>query len=135
MFRLIYKRSLPFALIWAFIIFILCATPGQYIPSANWLELLSFDKWVHASIFFILTALVLLNSVKYNVSRKMIFFWFSACVVYGALLELMQATCFSNRSADWKDIIANSFGCVIAFLLINRIRTFHRFSLETTKQN
>jgi VanZ family protein len=122
MFRLIYKRSLLFAVIWALIIFILCATPGQYIPSANWLELLSFDKWVHASIFFILTALVLLNGVKYTISRKGMFVWFSACVAYGALLEFMQATCFSNRSADWKDIVANSFGCLMAFLLLGKIK-------------
>lgn len=134
MLRIIYQRSLLFALIWALIIFILCATPGQYIPSANWLELLSFDKWVHASIFFILTALVLLNSVKYNFSRKMMFIWFSACIAYGALLEFMQATCFSNRSADWKDIIANSFGCVMAFLLIKRIRKFHHRFLERAKE-
>lgn len=46
----------------------------------------------------------------------------AGAVLYGAALELMQATWFSNRSADWKDIVANSFGCVVALLLHDRWR-------------
>jgi hypothetical protein len=120
----IYTYSFTFCLIWAAVIFALCATPGQYIPSANWLELLSFDKFVHASIFFILTTLGLLSLVKNQRSQTRIVFFFLVCVSYGALLELMQAYCFSNRSADWKDMVANSFGCVMALLLLKKIKIF-----------
>lgn len=120
--RFIYTYALTLCLLWALVIFVLCATPGQYIPSANWLELLSFDKFVHASIFFVLTALMLIALVKKEGSSVILWLCFSGCVAYGALLELMQATCFSNRSADWKDIIANTFGCVIALFFLKTIR-------------
>ncbi len=127
----IYKHPLPLAILWALIIFGLCATPGQYIPSADWLELLSFDKFVHGGMFFILTTLLLLVAFQYKQTKTALFIYFISAVSYGALLELMQATCFSNRSADWKDIVANTFGCVIAFVFTNKIKK----GFDTVLQN
>jgi hypothetical protein len=34
----------------------------------------------------------------------------------------MQATVFSDRSADWLDMIANTFGCVMALVVQTKIR-------------
>jgi VanZ family protein len=120
--KIIHKNAYLFALLWAIVIFILCATPGQYIPSANWLELLSFDKFVHAGMFFILASLLFVAVVSHNQSRATIFIYLFACIVYGIFLEIMQATCFSNRSADWKDVVANSFGCLLALMCLNKIK-------------
>jgi VanZ family protein len=108
----------------AILIFILCATPGQYIPTANWLELLSFDKFVHALMFFTLSSFIFLAGIKRHRRYGFYALWFLVCVAYGASLEFMQANYFSNRSADWKDIIANSFGCVVALLLIRKLRNW-----------
>lgn len=118
----IYKNCTYLAPAWGLVIFILCATPGQYIPSANWLELLSFDKFVHASMFFVLTSLCFLVVIRKEQPPVMRLLCFLLCVTYGALLELMQATCFSNRSADWKDIIANTFGCAMAYVFLKQLR-------------
>ena len=120
----IYKFSLTAAILWTILIFILCATPGQYIPTANWLELLSFDKFVHAFLFFVLTTLWLFVAIKQQRSTITRVFYFLAVIAYGALLEFMQATCFSNRSADWKDIIANSFGCIMAVIFLKKLQAF-----------
>ncbi len=122
--KFIYRYSLSICLAWVLIIFLLCATPGQYIPSANWLELLSFDKFVHAFMFFVLATLTFINVIKRQQPQWALIGLFLVCISYGALLELMQATCFSNRSADWKDLVANTFGCVLALLMIKRIRKF-----------
>ena len=124
--KFIYKNSLVLCSIWTLTIFILCATPGQYIPSANWLELLSFDKFVHASLFFILTLLTFTTAIKNKKSNTILATLFLACIAYGALLEFMQATCFSNRSADWKDMVANAFGCIMALLILKKIREFNK---------
>ena len=122
---LFYRNANVFAVLWALIIFVLCATPGQYIPSADWLELLSFDKFVHASIFFTLTILFFTVAIKYNKKTFVFMLYFSFAVCYGASLELMQAYCFSNRSADWKDMVANTFGCVVAALFLKKLRVFY----------
>jgi VanZ family protein len=108
---------------WTLIIFVLCATPGQYIPSASWLDLLSIDKWVHAGIFFTLSTLWIITASKNKWSRAAVLYGLLACILYGGLLEVMQAKCFSNRSADWQDFVANSFGCLVALGLLQKIKT------------
>ncbi len=114
MIKLLLKYSLLAAIVWTLIIFILCCTPGKYVPTAHWLELLSFDKFVHASIFFILSCLWLIVGFKSNkLSLITLIFIILVCISYGGLLEIMQAKVFSERSGDWLDFIANSFGSLI----------------------
>ena len=121
MIKLLLKYSLLAAIAWTIVIFVLCCTPGRYIPTTNWLELLSFDKFVHASIFFVLTSLWLLFGFqKYNSSTHYIVISIVCCVAYGGLLEIMQATIFSQRSGDWLDFIANSFGCFMGLWFFNK---------------
>ena len=121
MIKLFLKYSLLLAILWTIIIFVLCCTPGRFIPTTNWLELLSFDKFVHASIFFALICLWLVYLFTINKLSKisMIFIIFG-CVAYGGLLEVMQATVFSQRSGDWFDFIANTFGCLMGFWFFNK---------------
>lgn len=118
---LLKKHSYKFALLWAAVIFGLCSMPGSLIPTVSWLELLSFDKWVHAGVFFILVTLFGISVTAHQQNKKLIYFYFILSVLYGGSLEIMQATVFSERSADWLDMVANSFGCVMALLLNNRI--------------
>lgn len=119
--RLITTHSYKLAITWAIVIFILCATPGRFVPSATWLELLSFDKWVHAGVFFTLVTLFGVAIHAHQQSYSMFFLYFLLCVLYGGALEVMQAKVFSERSADWYDMIANSFGCITGLLLRRKI--------------
>lgn len=123
MLKLLSKYSLIVALSWTVIIFILCCTPGRFIPTTSWLELLSFDKFVHASIFFGLSCLWLVYVYyHYQLTGLSISLTILFCIAYGGSLEIMQATVFSQRSGDWLDFIANSFGCVIGLLFFNKKR-------------
>lgn len=121
--KILLSYSLFIAIAWTIIIFILCATPGQYIPTTSWLELLSFDKLVHASIFLGLVFLWLIvfnkrdNNSVISISLVII-----SCIIYGAILEIMQAKWFSNRSGDYLDFIANTFGCLCGSYTFNRFK-------------
>lgn len=117
------KKSLPLAIVWALVILLLCAMPGQYIPSVSILELLSFDKWVHAGMFFVLNALVLIHLSSNGKSDRWSTYFLLLCVLYGVALEVMQGLVFSNRSAEWQDMVANTFGCLMAFAFRKRIDT------------
>lgn len=119
LFSWIYRHSFISALSWIAVITILCATPGQYIPSNNWLELLSVDKLVHASIFFTLAVLLFIHALK---RRHQLAAYFLFTVFYGILMELMQAYCFSNRSADWKDVLANTVGAISSLFVLKKLR-------------
>ena len=118
---LIKKRPHLFTTVWALFILVLCATPGQYIPSANWLELLSFDKFVHAFIFFVLSVGLLLIAKQQSASLFKTTLLVFIAVAYGVAIEWMQAHWFSNRSADVLDSVANSTGCAVAWLLRKKV--------------
>jgi VanZ family protein len=122
MLKRILKKPELSAMSWATVIFILCATPGRYIPSASWLEILSVDKFVHAGIFFVLCSLCFLIVIKRNQANTFLYIYLLAGIIYGALLEFMQANYFSERSADWQDIVANSTGCLLALTLVNKLK-------------
>lgn len=120
------RHILP-ALLWALIILILCAIPGRDIPHISFLELLSFDKFVHASVFFILAYLFIrgLKLQTQNIYLKNQPYILAAIVsiTYGGLLEIMQEKMFSERYADILDFIANSIGTIagaVSFNTLNR---------------
>lgn len=112
-----FLKNYRLALLWAGFIAFLCGLPGKDIPHISFLELLSFDKWVHASVFFVL---VLFLSKAYRLA-DIEFFRHHAnkialllAIAYGGLLEILQGILFIDRSADLYDFIANSFGAAMA---------------------
>lgn len=115
------------AFFWALLIAILCGIPGRDIPHISFLEMLSFDKWVHAGIFFVLQLLLargfLLQSRFDFLRRQGRLVALVICMAYGGLLEIFQGALFVERSADIYDFLANSFGAVMAFLFFDRITT------------
>lgn len=116
-----FLKHTKWAMLWALLILILCGIPGRDIPHISFLELLSFDKFVHAGIFFVLIVLtvrgfilqITFNKVYQN-SRVIALL---ICVAYGGMLEIMQGTIFVERSADIYDFIANSFGCLMGIVM------------------
>ncbi len=116
-------------MLWALLILVLCGIPGRDIPHISFLELLSFDKFVHAGIFFVLILLTvrgfLLQTTFLKLQQNPKLIAFIICVIYGGLLEIMQGTLFEQRTASVFDFIANSFGASVGLLFYNQIeKTF-----------
>jgi VanZ family protein len=122
--KFILKYSTVLSLIWVLIIFGLCSMPGRHIPSFKLLEMLSFDKWVHAGIFFVLCCLIFFSIIQKSNSKNPIYIFFVLAILYGCSLEVMQYYFFSQRTADWYDIIANSTGCVFGLVFYRKIYTY-----------
>ncbi|OFY84624.1 MAG: hypothetical protein A3F72_01310 [Bacteroidetes bacterium RIFCSPLOWO2_12_FULL_35_15] len=108
-------------MLWALLILILCGIPGKDIPHISFLELLSFDKFVHAGIFFVLVLLTvrgfILQSNFPQLKKLAKFIALLICIVYGGSLEIMQGTLFVDRGADVFDFIANTFGATMGVIL------------------
>lgn len=116
-----FRHFLP-GIVWALVILILCGIPGRDIPHISFLELLSFDKFVHAAIFFVLYILFRrsLNNAGIALTTERRFILFFSCIIYGGLLEIMQGLVFEERSADLYDFIANSFGVIVANFVVRK---------------
>lgn len=122
--RFLYKNSVLLALVWGLFILISCALPGNYFPSNNWLSLLSIDKFIHVLMFLILNSLIFIALIKHNKNQSLFFIFLLVCIIYGAFIEWMQGSIFINRSADWKDVVANSVGCLFSFLGLKKMKVF-----------
>lgn len=114
-----FKGNLP-GIVWAFFILILCGIPGRDIPHISFLELLSFDKWVHAALFFVLELLFIRPRLP-DISRAQLFLLTTCIIAYGGLLEVFQQLFFSERSADLYDFIANSFGALLGLAFYKKL--------------
>jgi glycopeptide antibiotics resistance protein len=116
-----FLKHTKWAMLWALLILILCGIPGRDIPHISFLELLSFDKFVHAGIFFVLVLFTIRGFLLQTMIRflqtnaKIVATTF--CIIYGGLLEVMQGTLFQERSADMFDFIANSFGVLVGLMM------------------
>lgn len=113
------KRTLALLfrnIIWALVIFILCALPSDDIPDPG-INLPHLDKVVHFGMFFIM-ALLLCNELEYQtrLSLRKIYIT-TVCIVflYGGLIEILQEN-FFNRSGDLMDLLADVFGAIVGCL-------------------
>lgn len=117
-------------ILWALVILALCAMPGRDIPHISWLEMLAFDKWVHAGVFFALSLLIV-RGLKFSGPDRShvtsVFIALAIAIPYGGALEIMQQTLFSERSADIYDFIANSFGAACGVLLYRKLAVRIKF--------
>lgn len=123
-------KQLWYPFVWFLVILALCATPGKDIPHISFLELLAFDKWVHAGIFFVLVLLMIRGFRLQNggwlfVNAFLISTVFS--IAYGGVLEILQGAVFEDRSADIYDFIANSFGALVGVVLYRKLSTRIKF--------
>ena len=118
------RTKLP-ALVWAGVIFILSSVPSGSIPK---LFILSYDKLIHATIFFILGLFV--YQALEPTTRSPLFDWKRAVmalvivVLYGGLDEFHQHF-IPGRTPDINDAMADAFGgliSVVASYFLARLR-------------
>ena len=84
-------------------------------------KLKSSDKYLHAIAYFMLTTIWFFafrdKIKKYNFKLILVL----ALIIYGIVIEGLQGSITSSRTADCYDEIANMFGILIATLCFNRL--------------
>src|SRR5690606_11336807 len=89
------------------------------LPSLNIPHL---DKLVHLGFYFGTTVLGILSvreRTKGTVSLQKAMLWVVGfAVLYGIIIEVLQSTYTLDRKGDILDVLANSFGALLGFLLM-----------------
>ena len=108
---------------WAFVIFILCAIPGKNLPHYTWADLLSIDKLVHFTMFFVLVVLFKRGFAKKGSSASISLnaLLLLSAMAYGGSLELMQSYFYVDRSGSWFDFLANSIGAAAGVYFFKKL--------------
>ncbi|MBN8666688.1 MAG: VanZ family protein [Chitinophagales bacterium] len=104
------------ALLWTTLLTVLLCLPGEKIPSGGLLNIPHLDKPVHFILFGILTI-----AWCYFIWKKMTatpasiqtFYTISfLSLVYGVIMEFVQANFIPHRSFDYWDIVADAIGSI-----------------------
>jgi VanZ family protein len=112
------KKAFLFPLLWLVVITTLSIIPPLSLPK---FDLFATDKLGHAGFYFILAFLLMRafaaadNRVAATTNERLGAFAFAA--TYGAFMEWVQGTYFPNRSFEYDDMIANTFGAAMALVV------------------
>jgi VanZ family protein len=88
---------------------------------AKGLEVGPSDKVSHLIAYFSLTLAWLYTMIKNEKWFAQLKYAILGCFIYGIIIEVLQSTFTSYRTASYLDILANSIGIVLAVL------AFHLF--------
>lgn len=113
-------------IMWAGIIFTLCAMPGKDIPDPG-VDIPHLDKVVHFGLFFVMSLLIR-NTFEYEAKcsiRLIRLFCILFAFAYGGILELLQHY-FFNRTGDWLDLLADAAGGMAGCLFYPELKQLRR---------
>ncbi len=87
----------------------------------NLIPLSNTDKVYHTIAYFSLGLTWLLSFPKSLQNRRLRYVIVISCIIYGIVIEVLQATLTVYRTASLLDIVANTVGVIVAMLLFNKV--------------
>ncbi len=112
---------------WAIIILVLSMVPGDEMPDLSFWELFTFEKAAHIGVFAVLVFQLAMGFYKQYSFRILRYHALQAAtisaVIYGGLMEVLQAVFSVGRHGDILDFVANCLGVLVgsvAFHLLFR---------------
>ncbi len=128
MLKKIFKYSWPPAIVAIVIFYLCCLIPTNDIPDVKFHFFIPTDKIVHFLMFFGLAGVASFNYIYDKKGKiiilKLIVFAIFIPILYGGIIELIQAEYFPDRSGDWYDFLADISGAVATLPLSLWFRRF-----------
>jgi VanZ family protein len=112
------KLSTQLYIGWVVFIALLTLVPGKALPQIDW-NFLSFDKFIHFTIFSVMTFLggaSFKNSLGLTKVIMPIIISLLIAILYGTTLEYLQSF-IPDREFDYADLAANIGGSLVGILL------------------
>jgi VanZ family protein len=108
-------------ILWALFIFVMCAMSFGGI-SGSPMFFPGFDKLVHCGLFFVLVifwcnGFLRQQNIKY-LPYKSMGLVLGLSILYGGIIEILQMTIFTWRSAELGDLFADTTGACMAIFSI-----------------
>jgi VanZ family protein len=105
------------SILWAIFVIIVCEMPSSDISTGGFTFFEGFDKLAHTGFFFVLTVLLFHGKIKeqgsYNYRALTILKILLITLFLGAIIEILQYSVFTYRSAEWWDLFADMTGVVM----------------------
>ncbi|MGZ3757858.1 MAG: VanZ family protein [Mucilaginibacter sp.] len=119
--KLTFKYYWP-AILWTLFILLMCSIKMGGI-SGSPMFFPGFDKLVHCGFYFVWVIVYANGFIRQRGLSALTFLAevliTAVAIVYGGLIELLQAYVFTWRNGDWADLFADSVGaCMATFSLL-----------------
>lgn len=117
------KSYLP-GVLWFLLVLFLLTLPGSEFPRPiRWMQLVHFDKWVHAGLFATLTWLWLYPALPKgkNISLKRTASIVVLFILWGLATEYIQEYWVPFRSFEWSDWGADAAGTLMGAVYFHQI--------------
>lgn len=114
------KNILP--LIIAVIILVLSLSGAESFGKINFLGLRHADKYVHSTMYFVLTFVLVYQNRSFIDSKKKFLVLASIPLLFGAIIEILQSWLTTSRRGDVFDLLFNIFGIVLAIIVWRLIK-------------
>jgi VanZ family protein len=85
------------------------------IPNTG-IKVNNIDKAYHSFAYFVLALTWLLSFYKKPNKKYIIVL---CCILFGIIIEVLQSTLTIYRKGDYKDVLANSLGVLLALVIFN----------------
>lgn len=121
------KRTIQFipGIAWFLFVLTLICLPGKSIPQATWLNIVNFDKMVHAALFggiVFLFCMPFKKSVLAVSEKQALFLKITlATIVWGLCTEFIQKYFIPGRQFDLMDWAADSLGAILAYIISKKL--------------
>ncbi|MEO8116418.1 MAG: VanZ family protein [Bacteroidota bacterium] len=113
-----FKYFIP-VICWFLFTTFLLVIPGNDLPKNPFLTLIYFDKWVHIGLFSILNFLFIWGFMRRGMLTVKTFIYCSLiCILYGTSMEFVQKYFAFERSFDVTDILADTGGVLLGYLMV-----------------
>ena len=104
------------------VVAIICYLSFFTPPKTDMEEIPNIDKLVHLCMYGGLTLVLWFEYLRRHTEicwRRIVLLGIVFPVLMSGMIEILQATCTSNRSGDWLDFVANCagvlLGCVFSY--------------------
>ncbi len=121
-------------ILWGLIVILLSAIDTTNMSRPWFLQIPNLDKIVHFTLYCIFTFLLVFDLQKSGVAGKsagiILLLAFSAAVLFGGGMEIMQMIPAFHRDASISDFYANMAGsaaAVLLFIPVNRIKYITKY--------
>lgn len=101
------------------VIAVICYLSFFTPPKTDMEEIPNIDKLVHLCMYGGLTLVLWFEYLRHNPEirwKRVTLIGFALPVLMSGMIEILQATCTSNRSGDWLDFAANCAGVLLGCL-------------------
>ena len=106
---------------WAAVVLVLTLTPAQDMPRTPDWQLLAFDTASHAFVFAVLSLTSYFSATRQRrfptLRRRAGLLVGLGCVLFGALIEVLQMAMQMGRHGEWSDLLSDAIGAGVGLLV------------------